>query len=147
MKIFILTVLLCFIATPLISGEFPRDRNKLKIGQEITTIASYYGKFFHGRNTANCEKFDMFAMTAASKTLPFNSVVEVFYSRKINDSIVTKSVVVRINDRGPYIAGRGIDLSKGAAKRLGLSLGKVRAVILKIGPKKWSCKKNRKLKP
>ena len=77
-------------------------------------IASYYGRRFHGRLTANGERFDMNAMTAAHKTLPFGTYVRVI--NPVNDRTVT----VRINDRGPFIQGREIDLSRGAAERIGM---------------------------
>ncbi|MDY8110506.1 septal ring lytic transglycosylase RlpA family protein [Fulvimarina sp. 2208YS6-2-32] len=76
--------------------------------------ASYYGKRFHGRTTANGETFNMNAMTAAHKTLPFGTKV------KVTNRNNGKSVVVRINDRGPFIRGRVIDLSQGAASKIGM---------------------------
>lgn len=76
--------------------------------------ASYYGKRFHGRRTANGERFNMNAMTAAHKSLPFGTKVRVTNRRN------GKSVVVRINDRGPYAHGRVIDLSRAAASRIGM---------------------------
>jgi rare lipoprotein A len=78
-----------------------------------TKTASFYGKRFHGRLTANGERFNMNAMTAAHKTLPFGTKVRVTYPRN------GRSIVVRINDRGPFIRGRAIDLSRGAAAKLG----------------------------
>jgi len=77
-------------------------------------VASYYGARFNGRRTASGERFDMTAMTAAHKTLPFGTRVRVTNPR------TGKSVVVRINDRGPYAHGREIDLSRAAATQLGL---------------------------
>lgn len=71
--------------------------------------ASYYGEAFHGRTTANGEIFDMNAYTAAHKTLPFGTFVEVTNLEN------GKKVVVRINDRGPFVGNREIDLSKAAA--------------------------------
>ena len=83
-------------------------------------VASCYGPGFHGRRTANGEKFNTHALTAAHKTLPFGSRVRVTNER------TGRSVVVRINDRGPYAHGRVIDLSKAAAQAVGLSgVGKV----------------------
>lgn len=79
-----------------------------------TGIASYYGRRFHGRLTANGERFNMNAMTAAHKTLPFGTRVRVTNPRN------GKSVTVRINDRGPFIRGRTIDLSRAAAQRIGM---------------------------
>ncbi len=77
-------------------------------------IASWYGTKFHGRKTANGESYDMFAMTAAHKTLPIPSYVRV---TNLNNQ---RSVIVRINDRGPFHGGRIIDLSYAAAVKLGI---------------------------
>jgi rare lipoprotein A len=76
--------------------------------------ASYYGRRFHGRLTANGERFDMGALTAAHRTLPFGTLVRVTNPRN------GRSVTVRINDRGPFIAGREIDLSRAAAEEIGM---------------------------
>ena len=76
--------------------------------------ASWYGKKFHGRKTANGEVYDMYGISAAHKTLPFGTFV------RVNNLNNDKSLVVRINDRGPFIKGRIIDLSYGAAAKLGL---------------------------
>lgn len=94
--------------------------------------ASYYGynDGFHGKKAANGEIFDKNAMTAAHKTLPFGTVLKVSYPK------TGKYVNVRINDRGPYIAGRDIDLSYGAAVKLGLikhGVGKVRVTVVEWG--------------
>ncbi|ROT94232.1 septal ring lytic transglycosylase RlpA family protein [Altererythrobacter sp. FM1] len=84
-------------------------------GQVIGSgVASYYGRKFNGRPTASGERFDMNALTAAHKTLPFGSKVRVTNPRN------GKSVVVRINDRGPYSHGRLIDLSRAAASEIGI---------------------------
>ncbi len=77
-------------------------------------IASWYGSKFHGRKTSNGETYDMESMTAAHKLLPFGTYVEV-YNRDNG-----KKTVVRINDRGPFVQGRVIDLSKAAAREIGL---------------------------
>jgi rare lipoprotein A len=76
-------------------------------------LASWYGKAHHGKRTASGERFDMYALTAAHRTLAFGSIVRV----KSLDS--GESVNVRINDRGPFRDGRIIDLSYAAAKKLG----------------------------
>lgn len=76
--------------------------------------ASWYGKKFHGRKTAGGEPFDMYGKTAAHKTLPLNTFVNV---TNLSNS---KSVIVRINDRGPFVKERVIDLSYGAAREIGL---------------------------
>jgi rare lipoprotein A len=78
-------------------------------------MASWYGKGFHGRKTANGERFDMRAMTAAHPSLPLDSWVLV---RNLRNG---KVAVVRINDRGPYHGNRVLDVSYGAAKRLGFT--------------------------
>lgn len=75
-------------------------------------MASWYGPGFHGRRTASGERFNQYAMTAAHKTLPLGSLV------LVTNLETNHSVVVRINDRGPYVRGRIIDLSKGAARAL-----------------------------
>ena len=77
-------------------------------------LASWYGKKFHGRKTASGSPYDMGAMTAAHKTLPFGTKVKVVEVKTGN------SVVVTINDRGPFVENRVIDLSKEAAKQLGI---------------------------
>ena len=76
--------------------------------------ASYYAHRFHGRLTANGERFNMHELTAAHKSLPFGSMVQV------TNLANGKKVLVRINDRGPYIKGRIIDLSLKAAKEIDL---------------------------
>ncbi len=87
-------------------------------------MASWYGPGFHGRRTANGERYDMHALTAAHKTLPFGTKVRV---RSVHTG---KEVVVRINDRGPYKHSRIIDLSLGAISALGLRHRGVTEVVL-----------------
>jgi rare lipoprotein A len=79
-----------------------------------TFVASYYGGKFHGRKTANGERFNMNALTAAHKTLPFGTRL------RVTNPESGQSVTVRINDRGPYIRGRDLDLSRAAAEQIGL---------------------------
>ena len=88
-----------------------------------TGIASWYGPGFHGNLTANGEVYDMNGISAAHKTLPFGTIVRVI------DRETGHSIVVRINDRGPFIEGRIIDLSKGAAEELGM----VERGIIEVG--------------
>ncbi len=88
-----------------------------------TGIASWYGPGFHGNLTANGEVYDMNGISAAHKTLPLGTVVRVI------DRETGRSIVVRINDRGPFIEGRIIDLSKGAAEELGM----VERGIIQVG--------------
>ena len=89
-------------------------------------MASWYGGKFHGRKTANGETYNMNAMTAAHKTLPYGTKVRVTNTRSGG------SVVVRINDRGPFIAGRVIDLSRAAASQIGVTSSGVAPVKLAI---------------
>jgi len=76
-------------------------------------IASYYGTQFHGRKTASGEIFNQYKLTAAHKTLKLGTIV------KVTNTSNGKSVIVKINDRGPFIKGRVIDLSTKAAEELG----------------------------
>jgi rare lipoprotein A len=80
----------------------------------LTGRASYYGDFFHGRRTASGERFDIHKYTAAHRTLPFGTKVKVTNLRN------NKSVVIKINDRGPHVKSRIIDLSKAAARAIDL---------------------------
>lgn len=89
-----------------------------------TGLASWYGTDFHGRRTANGERYDMYAMTAAHRTLPFGTRATVTHRR------TGRSVRVRINDRGPFVDGRVIDLSYAAARRLGSAAEGVAPVAL-----------------
>lgn len=75
-------------------------------------IASWYGKEFHGRKTSNGETYDMYGLSAAHRTLPLGTLIEIVSVEN------RKSVVVKVNDRGPFIAGRILDLSYGAASAL-----------------------------
>lgn len=86
--------------------------------------ASYYANFFHGRTTSNGEIFDQYKLTAAHKSLPFGSLVKVTNLENL------ESVIVRINDRGPFVKKRCIDLSKEAAKELGMLHDGVVMVVL-----------------
>ena len=76
-------------------------------------ISSYYGKDFHGKLTANGEVYDMYGLTAAHKTFPLNTIC------RVTNLSNKKTLILRINDRGPYIDGRILDCSYGAAKKLG----------------------------
>lgn len=83
-------------------------------GYQKKGVASWYGKKFHGRKTSNGEIFNMYAMTAAHKTLPIPSYVRVTHVKN------KRSVIVRVNDRGPFHGNRVIDLSYAAAVKLGI---------------------------
>jgi rare lipoprotein A len=90
--------------------------------------ASWYGKYFHGRTTANGETYDMFQFTAAHRELPMGTWL------KVTNLRTGKWIIVRVNDRGPYVGQRIIDLSYGAAQMLGFrerGLEKVRLDIIR----------------
>ena len=89
-------------------------------------IASWYGPGFDGNLTANGEVYDMYGISAAHKTLPFGTIVRVV------EIETGRSIVVRINDRGPFIEGRIIDLSNGAAEKLGIVEKGITEVGLRI---------------
>jgi len=124
-------LLLLVLALPLfLAPACARKREPpIALGQGRTQegIASWYGQEFQGRPTASGERFDMHALTAAHRTLPFGARVQVTNLEN------GKSVVVRINDRGPNQKGRLIDLSYAAAKQLdliGTGTAKVRIQVL-----------------
>ena len=85
-----------------------------EVGHPQVTVASWYGPGFHGRSTSSGEVYNQQALTAASRTLPLGS------HARVTNLQTGKSVVVRINDRGPFVRGRGIDLSRAAAHRIGI---------------------------
>ncbi|MBU2446451.1 MAG: septal ring lytic transglycosylase RlpA family protein [Bacteroidetes bacterium] len=89
-------------------------------------LASWYGPGFHGRMTANGEIYDQFDLTAAHKSLKFGTLLRI--SNKLNG----KSVLVRINDRGPYVGDREIDLSYGAAKSIGMLKSGVKTLAVEL---------------
>ena len=91
-----------------------------------TGIASWYGPKFHGKKTANGEIFDQNKISAAHKTLPLPSIV------KVTNLENKKSLIIRINDRGPFVRGRIIDLSKKAAEKLGILESGTAKVNVKI---------------
>jgi len=90
----------------------------------LSVLTSWYGPNFHGRLTANGERYNQHGLTAAHKTLPFGTRLRVCYKR---------CAVVRVNDRGPFHGGREVDLSKGAADAIGLTasgVGRVKVTRL-----------------
>jgi len=84
----------------------------VKHKKRMVGISSFYAEDFHGKLTANGEVYDMYGLTAAHKTLPLNTVA------RVTNLANGKSLILRINDRGPYIQGRMLDCSYGAAKKL-----------------------------
>lgn len=105
-------------APELLAGELPRE---LERGQ-----ASWYGPRFHGRRTASGERYDMHALTAAHKTLPFGTLV------RVRSLVTGREVEVRVNDRGPFSRGRIIDVSRAAAEALGMVGLGVKDVLLMV---------------
>ncbi|MCA8926439.1 MAG: septal ring lytic transglycosylase RlpA family protein [Alphaproteobacteria bacterium] len=108
-----------------IAGQWYRPQEQFDMSE--SGIASWYGPGFHGRLTANGERYDMHAFTAAHRTLQLPSVVRV---QNLDNG---RSIIVRVNDRGPYVDGRIIDLSRAAAEALDLQhqgLAQVRLTVL-----------------
>ncbi len=91
------------------------NKSLLKFNDLGMMTVSWYGPRFHGRLTANGETFDQTAFTAAHKSMRFGTLL------RLTNPKNKKSVIVRINDRGPYIPGRNLDLSRAAAEKLGVS--------------------------
>ena len=83
-----------------------------KIQKVIYGTSSYYGKDFHGKLTANGEVYDMYGLTVAHKTLPLNTII------RVTNQANGKSLLLRVNDRGPYVGNRILDCSYGAALKL-----------------------------
>ena len=96
-------------------GKARSSRARAAKSYDRVGVASWYGAAFHGRRTANGERFDMHALTAAHPTLPLSTVV------RVTNLDNGRSVAVRINDRGPYARGRIIDMSKAGAHALGFT--------------------------
>ena len=94
--------------------SYERDSGVSGRGYRAEGTASYYGKAHHGKRTASGERFNLNALTAAHRTLPFGTRV------KVTNLDNGRSVVVRINDRGPFRRGRIIDLSRAAAEQLNM---------------------------
>ncbi len=129
--LFIIVILFggCVASPRFTSERFSRITNKTYLMIE-EGVASYYADEFHGKQTSNGETYDMYQMTAAHQTLPFNSRVRVI---NLNNG---KSVEVRINDRGPFKDNRVIDLSLSAAKLLemiGPGTAQVRLEVIEVG--------------
>jgi rare lipoprotein A len=98
----------------------------LDIGMKERGIASWYGDDFHGWVTASGEIYDMHMLTAAHRTLPLGTMV------RVTNVVNGRHVVIRINDRGPYVNGRILDVSYGAAKRLNMLRDGISAIQLEV---------------
>jgi rare lipoprotein A len=107
----------------------PKDAQTIAMGPvrfQMQGMASWYGPYFHGKQTANGEIYNQYALTAASRTLPFGTRV------RVTNLDNGRSVVVRVNDRGPYVGDRILDLSMGAAQILGTVSSGVSSVRLDV---------------
>lgn len=113
-------------------GDRPREQGFRQVG-----LASWYGPGFHGRTTASGARFDQNELTAAHRKLPLGSEV------KVTNVENGRSIVVEINDRGPYIDGRVIDLSKAAAARLGIIEEGVAQVRIEATPRQLAMAQTR----
>lgn len=118
------------IPVTLVSTDSPADLDSAPVLQTVEGTASWYGPNFHGNPTANGEIFDMNKVSAAHKDFPLGTWIRV--TNKGNN----RSIIVRINDRGPFIEGRILDLSKGAAELLDFvnaGLAEVKIEVLRWG--------------
>jgi rare lipoprotein A len=102
----------------------------VKKGEKLSFVCSFYAEKFQGRLTSNGERYDKHKLTAAHKTLPFNTKL------KVTNPDNGKFVIVRVNDRGPFVKGRDLDLSYAAAKKIGLIPHGVKRMdieVIKVG--------------
>lgn len=121
-----------FLTTVLYSCRSPKPVSVPELGYTEIGIASWYGQEFHGRPTASQEIFDQHDLTAAHRTLPFGTMVLVTNLEN------GRQVTVRINDRGPFVRGRIIDLSYAAARLLGIvgpGTSRVKIEVVSFNPK------------
>ncbi|MDB5491199.1 MAG: hypothetical protein JWO78_1048 [Micavibrio sp.] len=119
------------LASPVQAGTHNLSRQALSCDSTTEVKAgeaSWYGPGFHGRKTANGEKFNMYAMTAAHKTLKLGTRI------KVTNEDNGEELIVRVNDRGPYVKGRILDLSRGAAAKLGFEDQGVIHVAYRVCP-------------
>lgn len=126
----------CLSATKTGVGHLEMDRQMVP-SQTLVGTASWYGGTFHGRMTANGEIYNMYELTAAHKSLPFGSLL------RVTNLSNEKKLFVRVNDRGPFIPGRILDLSYGAARKLGMVDAGVRRVKIEVLSQKGSRPSNR----
>ena len=116
-----------------------KTKSNIKHRKVMKGISSFYAEDFHGKLTANGEIYDMYGLTAAHKTLPLNTIV------RVTNLVNNKSLILRINDRGPYIKGRILDCSYGAAKKLDfISQGtaNVKVEVIEWGDNKYMKHRN-----
>ena len=116
-RVRLITASLCLaigLAAGCVSRQATDWGGDYSIGYRERGVASWYGEEFQGRATASGERYDMHGLTAAHRTLPLGSVVAV------RSMTTGRTVTVRVNDRGPFVRGRILDLSLGAARALGM---------------------------
>ena len=116
------------------SKPVKKVKSTAKSKKILKGVSSYYGEAFHGKLTANGEVYDMYGLTAAHKTLPLNTIV------RVTNMENEKSLILRINDRGPYVKGRMLDCSYGAALKLGFignGTTKVKVEVIELGDDKY----------
>lgn len=124
-----------------INGKTYYTMKKVDVGHAQRGVASWYGPGFNGKKTASGEIYDMFDMTAAHSSLPLDTVV------KVQNTKNNREVIVRINDRGPFIDNRVIDLSFTAARELGMvgpGTAPVNLTVLKPGETRLASKSSSK---
>ncbi len=129
---------------PRYSAGTPKWSTTVKKGKQTYPkvqygISSFYGEDFHGKTTANGEVFDMYGLTAAHKTLPLNTII------RVTNLENNKSLILRINDRGPYVKGRILDCSYGAALKLGFvgqGTARVKIEVIELGDDEYMKRKS-----
>ena len=116
-----------FLAIATVScASAPRPGGDYPVRYRETGVSSWYGEPFHGRQTANGEIYDMYGLTAAHRLMPLGTIVKVTHREN------GRSVTVKVNDRGPFIRGRILDLSFGAAERLGMTAAGLAPVAIEV---------------
>lgn len=127
-KLYAIALLLSVVVTsPVLAGPNHRRHVDVQVPAKVQVgAASWYGRRHAGRLTANGERFDPQAMTCAHRSLPLGSVV------RVTDLTTGKNVALEVNDRGPYVKGRILDLSEGAARKLGIGGKGVTMVRLEV---------------
>ena len=131
-----------FIAAFLLASCAPYQAKRKVPTYRTHGNASWYGPGFAGKKTANGERYNPKGLTAAHKTLPFGTTL------KVTNVENGKSVVVRVNDRGPFVRGRIIDLSKGAAEQIGIiSPGTAHVELVAMSPKDEKTKEDAAVTP
>ena len=107
-------------------ASMPKPGGDYFVGYRETGVSSWYGEPFHGRQTANGEIYDMYGLTAAHRLMPLGTIVKVTHREN------GRSVTVKVNDRGPFVRGRNLDLSFGAAERLGMTVSGTAPVAIEV---------------